>query len=84
MYLPQFHPIPENNAWWGNGFTEGTNVIKAGPLFSGHYQPYLPADRGFYNLPLYEGREAEPERARQYGIHGSCYYHSWFNGRRLL
>ena len=84
FYLPQFHPIPENDEWWGKGFTEWTNVAKANKLYAKHYQPRIPADLGFYDLRVPETRSAQAALAKEARIDGFCYWHYWFSEEKQL
>ena len=84
FYLPQFHDIPENDEWWGKGFTEWVNVKKAQPLYKGHEQPRIPMNENYYNLLDDNVKIWQANIAKEYGIYGFCYYHYWFNGKQLM
>ena len=84
FYLPQYHAIPENDEWWGKGFTEWTNVRKAVPVYKGHIQPKSPLNNNYYNLLNDDTKTWQAELARKAGVYGFCYYHYWFNGKLLL
>ena len=84
LHLPQYHVIPENNEWWGNGFTDWVNVKKAKPLFDGHEQPLIPFEYNYYDMTDINTIKTQTGLAKEYGIYGFCYYHYWFNGKLLL
>lgn len=84
FYLPQFHTFPENDEWWGKGFTEWTNVKSAKPLFNGHAQPKIPLNNNYYDLSNIETIKWQSKLAQEYGIYGFCYYHYWLDGKMLM
>ena len=84
FYLPQYHEIPENNQWWGEGFTEWTNTKKAEPIFKGHYQPRIPYNDYYYNLLDKKSLQWQADLMKKYNVYGLCMYHYWFNGKKLL
>lgn len=84
LYLPQYHTIPENDLWWGKGFTEWTNVKRGKPYYKNHYQPIQPLNNNYYNLMDKEVMEKQVKIAKKFGVDGFCFYHYYFSGKKLL